>query len=116
VFDTIEAFQTSGIGEWPSVGAMLAEADAHRTNQELFELHVSDYLLLTRCQVLSCLYKGKKAPCRRTCNAMAAFCMGQLSAGLEWPLMALSGARGRHLGSGHWPCLNHQMLVISDDA
>ena len=30
---------------------MLAEAAGMRENQELFELHISDHLLLTRCQV-----------------------------------------------------------------
>lgn len=47
----IEAFGGSGVGEWPGVGVMLAEAAVLRKHQELFELHASDYLLLTRCQV-----------------------------------------------------------------
>lgn len=54
-YATIEAFQAAGVPPWPSVPAILAEAGAMREHQELFELHVSDYLLLTRCQVRQAL-------------------------------------------------------------
>ncbi len=50
-YSTIDAFEEKGVEDWPSVGAMLAEASVMRENQELFELHVSDYLPLIRCQV-----------------------------------------------------------------
>jgi hypothetical protein len=49
-YAAITAFQTTGVQPWPSVASMLAEAAGMREHQELFELHVSDYLLLTRCQ------------------------------------------------------------------
>lgn len=51
-YATLDSFETVGVGEWPSVAAMLEEAALLREHQELFELHVSDYLMLTRCQVL----------------------------------------------------------------
>ena len=50
-YAAIQAFHSAGVPPWPSVSAMLAEAAGMRENQELFELHISDYLLLTRCQV-----------------------------------------------------------------
>ena len=50
-YAAIEAFQSTGLEQWPSVPALLAEAASMRENQELFELYVSEYLPLTRCQV-----------------------------------------------------------------
>ncbi len=50
-FEVIEAFGSKGLGGWPGVAEMLAEAAVLQQHQELFELHVSEYLPLTRCQV-----------------------------------------------------------------
>ena len=50
-YAAIEVFQAAGLEQWPSVPALLAEAAGMRENQELFELYVSEYLQLTRCQV-----------------------------------------------------------------
>lgn len=47
----INALEASGLDGQPSVGAMLQEAVALQQQQELFEMHVSQYLPLTRCQV-----------------------------------------------------------------
>lgn len=48
----IEALRGKGVEDWPGVGAMLAEAAVMREHQEVFELHVSEYLPLIRCEVL----------------------------------------------------------------
>ena len=42
-----------GLDGQPSVGAMLEEAAALQQQQELFEMHISQYIPLTRCQVPS---------------------------------------------------------------
>ena len=49
----ISALEASGQDGQPSVGAMLEEAAALQQQQELFEMHISQYIPLTRCQVPS---------------------------------------------------------------
>ncbi len=49
----ISALEASGLHGQPSIGAMLEEAAALQQQQELFEMHISQYMPLTRCQVLS---------------------------------------------------------------
>lgn len=50
---TINALESTGLEGQPSVAAMLEEAAAMMQQQELFEMHVSNYLPLTRCQASS---------------------------------------------------------------
>ena len=47
----IAAFQEGGLEGHPSVKEMLEEAAGLREHQELFEITVSEFLPLTRCQV-----------------------------------------------------------------
>ena len=49
----INALESTGLEGQPSVAAMLEEAAAMQQQQELFEMHVSNYLPLTRCQASS---------------------------------------------------------------
>lgn len=48
----ITALEKTGVDGQPSVAAMLEEAAGLQQQQELFEMHVSQYLPLTRCQVV----------------------------------------------------------------
>ena len=50
-YAAIAAFQEGGLEGRPSVTEMLQEAAGLREHQELFEITVSEFLPLTRCQV-----------------------------------------------------------------
>ena len=50
-YAAIAAFQEGGLKGHPSVKEMLEEAAGLREHQELFEITVSEFLPLTRCQV-----------------------------------------------------------------
>ena len=63
----VSAFSSSGFGGWPSVAAMLKEASGLQERQELFDLHVSQYLPLTRCQVWQLLLP--RQPDQALCQA-----------------------------------------------
>jgi len=50
-YAAIAAFQEGGLEGRPSVTEMLQDAAGLREHQELFEITVSEFLPLTRCQV-----------------------------------------------------------------
>ena len=50
-YAAIAAFQEGGLEGRPSVKEMLQDAAGLREHQELFEITVSEFLPLTRCQV-----------------------------------------------------------------
>lgn len=48
-YATLDAFHHGRVEEWESVQAIIAESERLRESQDLFELFVSDYVSLTRC-------------------------------------------------------------------
>lgn len=47
----LDAFHHGHVESRPSVTAIIAEAERLRESQDLFELYVVDYIMLTRCKV-----------------------------------------------------------------
>ena len=47
----LDAFHHGHVESRPSVTAIIAEAEHLRESQDLFELYVVDYIMLTRCKV-----------------------------------------------------------------
>lgn len=45
----LDAFHHGSVDGYPSVTAIIAESKQLQEFQELFEMYVSDYLVLTRC-------------------------------------------------------------------
>lgn len=90
LLQVLDAFHHGSVEGYPSVKAIIAESKQLQEFQELFEMYVSDYVVLTRCSEELLHLKGLwdmvsgHISVHRLCCARASLCRGGISCWHIW--------------------------------